>query len=288
LFFFFSSRRRHTRFSRDWSSDVCSSDLRRVGERARGVRQEALRVRREAAQQERRGDDDEGAHRGAGRSVGRYGSARRGRGEGGGCRAGGGFGGGHGATLGRRTSAVVRPSPDPGRTSVHPWSGSRVAHIDHRCYRFSMLSIVDTRRSATPGGTVPATERQRFSFVELDRTDVVVTYVVAALVVVGSVVAVVRRVAELLGAGPVPVRVELTGDETLRAPLGPGGADVPATAGSVVVEVPHLPGLATGVALLEAVLVPAAYGVTAVCLALFCRRVVRGAAFTAGTTRLVL
>src|SRR5690606_39350837 len=27
LAFFFSSRRRHTRFSRDWSSDVCSSDL---------------------------------------------------------------------------------------------------------------------------------------------------------------------------------------------------------------------------------------------------------------------
>src|SRR5690606_39732538 len=28
--FFFSSRRRHTRFSRDWSSDVCSSDLNLV------------------------------------------------------------------------------------------------------------------------------------------------------------------------------------------------------------------------------------------------------------------
>src|SRR6478736_5736787 len=28
LFFFFSSRRRHTRFDCDWSSDVCSSDLR--------------------------------------------------------------------------------------------------------------------------------------------------------------------------------------------------------------------------------------------------------------------
>src|SRR3989449_7297365 len=28
-FFFFSSRRRHTRCSRDWSSDVCSSDLPR-------------------------------------------------------------------------------------------------------------------------------------------------------------------------------------------------------------------------------------------------------------------
>src|SRR2546430_12336152 len=27
FFFFFSSRRRHTRFDCDWSSDVCSSDL---------------------------------------------------------------------------------------------------------------------------------------------------------------------------------------------------------------------------------------------------------------------
>src|SRR5690606_40352266 len=31
FFFFFSSRRRHTRFSRDWSSDVCSSDLAVIG-----------------------------------------------------------------------------------------------------------------------------------------------------------------------------------------------------------------------------------------------------------------
>src|SRR5438876_12436700 len=30
LFFFFSSRRRHTRWTGDWSSDVCSSDLPRV------------------------------------------------------------------------------------------------------------------------------------------------------------------------------------------------------------------------------------------------------------------
>src|SRR5690625_6793361 len=31
VFFFFSSRRRHTRWPRDWSSDVCSSDLRCSG-----------------------------------------------------------------------------------------------------------------------------------------------------------------------------------------------------------------------------------------------------------------
>src|SRR5215813_5087535 len=47
FFFFFSSRRRHTRCGRDWSSDVCSSDLglthltpwlmRQVGEAADGA-----------------------------------------------------------------------------------------------------------------------------------------------------------------------------------------------------------------------------------------------------------
>src|SRR5690349_23800036 len=31
IFFFFSSRRRHTRSLRDWSSDVCSSDLGTLG-----------------------------------------------------------------------------------------------------------------------------------------------------------------------------------------------------------------------------------------------------------------
>src|SRR3712207_7002677 len=53
--FFFSSRRRHTRYWRDWSSDVCSSDLddrgaavhrARHGRRRRGVprRSEERRV----------------------------------------------------------------------------------------------------------------------------------------------------------------------------------------------------------------------------------------------------
>src|SRR5206468_6922078 len=35
FFFFFSSRRRHTRSDRDWSSDVCSSDLEAGRERER-------------------------------------------------------------------------------------------------------------------------------------------------------------------------------------------------------------------------------------------------------------
>src|SRR3712207_8784420 len=42
--FFFSSRRRHTRYWRDWSSDVCSSDLAFsavVARYLRGIRDEA-------------------------------------------------------------------------------------------------------------------------------------------------------------------------------------------------------------------------------------------------------
>src|SRR2546429_2017126 len=40
VLFFFSSRRRHTRCSRDWSSDVCSSDLALMHESVR----QAVRV----------------------------------------------------------------------------------------------------------------------------------------------------------------------------------------------------------------------------------------------------
>src|SRR5215208_7932900 len=41
LVFFFSSRRRHTRWPRDWSSDVCSSDLEAVGLAHHAVRRDA-------------------------------------------------------------------------------------------------------------------------------------------------------------------------------------------------------------------------------------------------------
>src|SRR5699024_11693127 len=52
--FFFSSRRRHTRSKRDWSSDVCSSDLRTSGKLSekrrnsvRGIRKRILFERRD-------------------------------------------------------------------------------------------------------------------------------------------------------------------------------------------------------------------------------------------------
>src|SRR5690606_39830955 len=47
--FFFSSRRRHTRFSRDWSSDVCSSDLLYVDAIAAASQRVADEVRQSVA-----------------------------------------------------------------------------------------------------------------------------------------------------------------------------------------------------------------------------------------------
>src|SRR5256884_2013483 len=44
FFFFFSSRRRHTRCSRDWSSDVCSSDLHASAALARSEAAEAANL----------------------------------------------------------------------------------------------------------------------------------------------------------------------------------------------------------------------------------------------------
>src|SRR5438067_3121433 len=43
-FFFFSSRRRHTRSKRDWSSDVCSSDLAGYSRSSGSVPLHAARV----------------------------------------------------------------------------------------------------------------------------------------------------------------------------------------------------------------------------------------------------
>src|SRR6266446_8451907 len=46
IFFFFSSRRRHTRLQGDWSSDVCSSNLARQWQRRLDHRLSAHRERR--------------------------------------------------------------------------------------------------------------------------------------------------------------------------------------------------------------------------------------------------
>src|SRR6266436_3371590 len=58
FFFFFSSRRRHTRCSRDWSSDVCSSDLDVRG--GLGLRPPAVADEEEDGSETHRGGHHEG------------------------------------------------------------------------------------------------------------------------------------------------------------------------------------------------------------------------------------
>src|SRR5256886_8759534 len=61
LLYFFSSRRRHTRFDCDWSSDVCSSDLDGVeNERARDPFERGLGVVVVAHARAAGGDEDVG------------------------------------------------------------------------------------------------------------------------------------------------------------------------------------------------------------------------------------
>src|SRR5207245_3972413 len=62
VFFFFSSRRRHTRCYRDWSSDVCSSDLGGGGAARRPAARARARDRADRLGEEHhaRGDDRQG------------------------------------------------------------------------------------------------------------------------------------------------------------------------------------------------------------------------------------
>src|SRR5256886_4023100 len=77
VFFFFSSRRRHTRFDCDWSSDVCSSDLG-TGGGARGDRAGRPRDRAAGAPRVRAGVGGHAQGRGgAGRARGRGRSDQR-------------------------------------------------------------------------------------------------------------------------------------------------------------------------------------------------------------------
>src|SRR5256886_9178709 len=69
-FFFFSSRRRHTRFDCDWSSDVCSSDLEitRFGVNRKALRREFLGPIREARRVDV-GDDERSEERRVGKEC---------------------------------------------------------------------------------------------------------------------------------------------------------------------------------------------------------------------------
>src|SRR5438045_9654484 len=83
VYFFFSSRRRHTRCLSDWSSDVCSSDLRRrrdLGGHAARLEQAAEMPQKAEPGHIRRRVDANRDHRpgGAGVEIGRASCRERG------------------------------------------------------------------------------------------------------------------------------------------------------------------------------------------------------------------
>src|SRR5204862_1093798 len=81
--FFFSGRRRHTRSLRDWSSDVCSSDLTALDKRAEpveqlGVARALLERREERLVRERERELREDVEVDADRQIGRASCRERG------------------------------------------------------------------------------------------------------------------------------------------------------------------------------------------------------------------
>src|SRR2546421_9250717 len=74
MIFFFSSRRRHTRSDRDWSSDVCSSDLEQKKtqaelkeltqerELAKQARENQIRFAKEQATERKRKEEEDTAY----------------------------------------------------------------------------------------------------------------------------------------------------------------------------------------------------------------------------------
>src|SRR3712207_8998045 len=62
LFVFFSSRRRHTRYWRDWSSDVCSSDLGEVREVPASTAHRLRHLPRERPERERALHEEQRLH----------------------------------------------------------------------------------------------------------------------------------------------------------------------------------------------------------------------------------
>src|SRR5699024_11275400 len=81
IYFFFSSRRRHTRSKRDWSSDVCSSDLKEIitfldGEHSHEQLQEQLKKAYDEGRIRLLDKDNQPLARSEERRVGRKASTR--------------------------------------------------------------------------------------------------------------------------------------------------------------------------------------------------------------------
>lgn len=120
-----------------------------------------------------------------------------------------------------------------------------------------------------------------------DRTGLVVMIVLGGAVALWSVYSAVQRIVEVLTASEVPVLAPFIG-ERAQLPLGPGGGLVAVEVQEATVHAGDL-APATLFALIAAPIVSTlATLIVIACIALFCRNLLRGVAFSPTNTRLVI
>lgn len=130
-----------------------------------------------------------------------------------------------------------------------------------------------------------ATEPVRMSL--SDRIGLVVMIVLGGAVAIWSVYSTASRIVEVLTASEIPVLAPFLG-EAAHLPIGPGGGSVSVEVEEAVLFVGD-PAPATLVALVAAPIVStAAMLVVIACIALFCRNLLKGVAFSRTNTRLVM
>lgn len=131
---------------------------------------------------------------------------------------------------------------------------------------------------------------QRKPWVAPGRSDLWATIVVGALVAIGSVIATVGDLMQVVPNRDIAVAVPaggVTGVESVRLPLGPGGAEIDAQVDVVTITVSSLPTGAHIAAVIEAVVPKLIVIAVIACLIALCRNLLAGRFFSRANTWLV-
>ena len=120
-----------------------------------------------------------------------------------------------------------------------------------------------------------------------DRISLIATIVIGIVAAGYILVLLVLRLIEVLPNREVPVLVPFVEMPT-RLPIGPDGADIAANVEQATVSVSGMPTI-TVVSLAIAAIVTAASAIAIIAIVcIFCRRLIRGEAFSARNTRLIM
>lgn len=119
-----------------------------------------------------------------------------------------------------------------------------------------------------------------------DRVALMALMIAGLALAVGSLIAAVVRIVEVLSGGAIEVFAEFAGTPAL-APIGVDGADVPVALDTAVLTVDNLPVASVGAIVIQQVLMAATVVTVVVCLLLLARGVLQDRVFSRANTRLV-